>query len=249
MSDRHPALDALLDGRLTGDQRRAAYAHLDGCATCRAEYERLVLAGRALAGDDLDRPSVAEREAMLRSVLAEVAPPPSRPRVLWFGLPAVAVAAAALVLLWPRDAGFVEKGRPGQTSATARAFCVEPGQTRQLTSAVACPRGATLVVSARQPGNADLQPTLCLVDAAGMVHPALPARIQPAFAAGPGEQVIDAYIDLDARVAVGPAKLYLIWCAHCEPAATAAMLEAARAGQLHGDAVQTIDVTIGEGAP
>ncbi len=99
MSDRHPALDALLDGRLTGDQRRDALVHLDHCGDCRREYETMVLAGRALAGDDLDRPSALEREATLRAVLAEVAPPARRRLILWLGVPAFASAAALLLVV------------------------------------------------------------------------------------------------------------------------------------------------------
>jgi len=250
MTHRHPALDALLDGRLTGAPRRDALAHLDGCAECRAEYETMVLAERALAGDDLDQPSVIEREAMLRMVLAEVAPRREPRLALWFGLPAFAAASALLlVVLWPRNDGFVEKGRSGTTVPGARAFCVQHGQARQLTAAVPCPRGATLVASFKQPGSAGRQPTLCLVDAAGKVHTAAPGNAPPPGVGSDGEQVLDVYIDVDANVALGPATLYVIWCAQCDERGTAELLESARLGQRLDGIVQTIEVVIVEGAP
>lgn len=249
MNDRHPALDALLDGRLTGAQRRAAFAHLDGCESCRVEYERMVLAERALAGGDLDKPTVLEREATLAAVLAETVPP-ARPRwPVWVGVPAFAAAAALLVVFWPRDAGFVEKGRSGESVASVRAFCVQQGQARQLTAAVPCARGATLVVSARQPRSATLRPTLSLVDAAGKIHNAVQGAAPMPVVNADSEQAIDAFIDVDASVAPGPATLYLIWCAQCDEAATAAVLEGARRGHAHNDTVQSIEVMIVEGTP
>jgi hypothetical protein len=105
------------------------------------------------------------------------------------------------------------------------------------------------VVSAKQPKAGELRPTLCLVDAAGKVHTAAAGGSVLAGAAAVGEQVIDAYVDIDADVAPGPATLYLIWCAQCDEGATATMLDAARRGQSLDGTVQTIEIMIGEGTP
>src|SRR5881392_2518007 len=56
----HTALDLLLADRLSGDQTRALEQHLDGCAACRDQLERLAAAPEIWAAAHESLSSAAE---------------------------------------------------------------------------------------------------------------------------------------------------------------------------------------------
>jgi anti-sigma factor RsiW len=95
-------LSALIDEELAPRREAELRAHLEGCARCTRSLEELCNADLALASLRAPEPS-ADLRARLERRLAEAArprsgAPPPRPR-RWLARPALAAAAAALVLM------------------------------------------------------------------------------------------------------------------------------------------------------
>jgi hypothetical protein len=95
-------IEAEAAGESTDAQTRE---HLRTCDACRAHYDQLVFASRALAGTREALP--AEHDALLARLNAQLSPSPARERVgvrvKWFALFATAaVAALALFIAMPR---------------------------------------------------------------------------------------------------------------------------------------------------
>lgn len=131
-------IDEILVGELATESWSELRAHLSGCASCRARYDRVALAERMLHGgpEALARPSAAALERIGAAVLDGVAPArPAWQRALqWFAPTqrwAVGLAAAAAVavlvpfLLRSPNSGFQARGGAHvERSAGVRAFCI-----------------------------------------------------------------------------------------------------------------------------
>jgi anti-sigma factor RsiW len=101
------ALEALHDGELKEGERRAVLAHLKECADCRLAHDRWERISRAFFRAP-ERPSAAETERFVRSVMAGLAE--SAPVSAVWGwlqapwlIPALGAGVAALLLAvaWP----------------------------------------------------------------------------------------------------------------------------------------------------
>ena len=91
-------LSALLYGELSGAEREAALAHMDGCADCRAYFEELIALRAALGGlEEYDAPGDFAAGVMAR-IRAGKAPETVKTRTARRGYAALA-ACAAMVLL------------------------------------------------------------------------------------------------------------------------------------------------------
>jgi hypothetical protein len=141
MTRRHPRVEKALF-QLTFDvpsprRLRRLYAHLSGCPSCRAYYDRSLQLGAALRHDSAAR---EEREQLERVGRALGLAPVSRPRPMWrlVGAPAL-VTACVLAVLFASDAifgsrldGLREKGLwPGAIrGAHLHAYCVTQDPAR-----------------------------------------------------------------------------------------------------------------------
>lgn len=95
---------ALFKDRLdAGDVEPAVRSHLRGCDECRAYYDQLALAARAL-GDDGAK---AEQARLLASLAPAAKAPPSRLRWAVAAAAAVLIINGAILLLLPKPAGDV----------------------------------------------------------------------------------------------------------------------------------------------
>lgn len=93
-------VEAAVLGELDGAAELVLFAHLRGCAACRAHYDALASAAQALSPELAQRRERARLQAALPGAPAPRAPA-TRPRWLWAG--GLAALAAAL-LLWVRPA-------------------------------------------------------------------------------------------------------------------------------------------------
>lgn len=101
-----PLIDQHFARRISVEKERQLRAHLPGCATCTARYDRM------LARDRLNGDSAQER---LGAALGFAAARPT-PRVWWY-LPALAAACIALLWLRPKQASYEPRG--GSPAAAA----------------------------------------------------------------------------------------------------------------------------------
>jgi anti-sigma factor RsiW len=98
MSNVHPALDDLLDGRLSGEDRRRAQEHLSGCDVCRPEWERLTATRQLLREAVEDEPMPESVGARVSAALDREVRPRRAPINRRF-VAAVTLAAAAAILI------------------------------------------------------------------------------------------------------------------------------------------------------
>ncbi len=155
-------LSEVVDGTLEPDERRAAEAHLDGCATCREILDDLhrVVAEAATLGEvrptrDLWPGIEASLAPVDRDVLhlpaggarrTEPRPPAGRRRGLFLSAPQLAAAAAVLVLLSSAATWALAPGGaipvPGEgagvpATGAVRAAAAAPGASPELARQVA----------------------------------------------------------------------------------------------------------------
>jgi hypothetical protein len=149
----HPGegvLQAFIDGELAADERARVAAHLDDCATCRAEVAELgaaasVLAG-ALARTDVAADLAAAREALSARVSSRPAAAPVAARPVFRLLPADSARRAGVRRAFLRAAVLVLLAAGGASAAlpggAVRRFFVGLWQqtSRFLTGRPAAPR-------------------------------------------------------------------------------------------------------------
>lgn len=114
-------IEQAVAGLLSAADEARLRAHLEGCAECRREYDRLSMQARILAGDPHGTKSSAARELQrLMGVLEPATAPAPVPRPRWvWGL--AAVAAALLLVVGLRTRAPAEeislRGGPSPTTA------------------------------------------------------------------------------------------------------------------------------------
>lgn len=166
------ALKALFLGEMKPEGHSRLREHASTCAECREAYERLSRVESALEKRALPRSREALLEAQLMARVrgAEQAAAPARSSFWeWWkvALPALAVAAAALVVVLPRVKGTQSdegewQARKGSTESAfgVRAFCVSPEGKVQGEAlpggTLACPEGSAVQFSYTAPEGARL---------------------------------------------------------------------------------------------
>src|SRR4051812_29857574 len=193
MSD-HDALrdnaGAWVLGALDDDEAWRFSAHLEVCASCRDEVERLRVAAAVLplAAPPVEPPpelkarlmGIVEAEARDRRAAAEPAKPPSRWRAWLEALqarPALAAGLAALLIVAGGVVGFAVRGSGGSEAHTAVAQSSVPGAHGELVQGqgaqlrvtnMPAPRpGRVYQVWVKRPGHAPQPDAVFTVDAAG----------------------------------------------------------------------------------
>jgi hypothetical protein len=179
------ALRALFLGELSAEGHARLREHVKTCAECREGYERLSRVESALEKRVLPkgREALLEEQLMQRVRASEQAATAPERRSFWdwwkVALPAVAVAAVALLVVSPRGRGVGPEGewqaRKGSTDSAygVRAFCVSsegkvrgealPGGRLECPEGAAvqfsytAPQGARLSVAAKSPSGEVLQ--------------------------------------------------------------------------------------------
>jgi hypothetical protein len=139
----HDRYIKIIDEMLVGDMEPAMWdelhAHLAGCTSCRARYDRVAMAERMLHGGPraIDTPSSSTLKRLEAVVLSSATPASAWQRALrWFAptqrwAVGVAAVAAAVVLIpflarSPKSAGEFQVRGPATQERTAglRAFCI-----------------------------------------------------------------------------------------------------------------------------
>jgi hypothetical protein len=164
------ALRALFRGKLDAEGHARLRAHVKGCATCAAAYEKLSRVESALERRVLPmgRERLLEEQILARVKGAQQAAAPARAPLWGWWKVALPVAAAAAVVV-----GVLPKGPPGTGEAEwqarkgaggkafgVRAFCITPeGKVAAEASpggSLACPEGAAVQFSYTAPEQARL---------------------------------------------------------------------------------------------
>lgn len=150
---RHPDahFSELLAGTLPERTSQRLLRHVQRCRRCKLRYERLVLAERMLAGDNLRLPAPAElsllRTSHLHAALAAAQSRPHAPRrgaLLGLASALAAGVALAVLLVRPREDTWMARGS-GQTEAVLRVFCSRPSRDIvELRDQGTCPRDGHL---------------------------------------------------------------------------------------------------------
>jgi hypothetical protein len=215
------ALDALDLGQLRGDEEARARAHVETCERCRGDLEIARKAREQFQREVLPRtlPEVLRRQRRLRFGVR---------RSIWLILP-VAVAAAAVLLVWPREVpvGILTKGggpalhvyarREGRVFLVADGASLAPGDDFRF---VVEPAGRRFLLIASVDGAGH----------AAIYHPYGGTASAPLVAAPRVE--LPGSIHLDASP--GPERLYALLSD--EPLDAAPVLERLRAIGKEGDA-------------
>jgi anti-sigma-K factor RskA len=183
------AAGAWVLGALDEDEAWRFSAHLEVCASCREEVERLRVASDALPLAVPYEPPPAELKARLMDIVERearpVAVPERGPRFAWLrgwqARPAFAAAAAALLLLVGGAVGFAVRGGGGQTTRLtalsvdstkvrgAAAELVRTGDAVELrvTNMPAPPAGRVYQVWLQRDGRAPVPDAVFTVDRMG----------------------------------------------------------------------------------
>jgi hypothetical protein len=121
-------LSAYLDGELSGEEKEAVRAHLEGCADCRELLEKL----RETAGAVKELPPVRAPKDLRDKVMASVAKESERRRVTW-GRRLWPVAATILIasILYLMDKDRRADEQPGQQVAMTERSAEQRGRAQE----------------------------------------------------------------------------------------------------------------------
>lgn len=170
---KHDEARALIEAQhkgaaLDAEQSSTLFAHLGGCAKCRAFYDRCAQLEAALEGTELPTQAMRER------LLARGAPAPRAPASIlrWplIGAGALAAVAAVALLAVPGPAEAPEfgvRGGPGASSPWITIYRLEDGEITPLEGPVS--RGEPLLFAYSSKGE-DHNLMIVGLDARGRAH-------------------------------------------------------------------------------
>lgn len=150
------SIESLFVGR--PQSRGALRAHLDGCAECRAHYDRTARSFRALSGKPDEM--TAEELWLFEPVFPPAAPARLRLPVVVGSM--LALAAAAVLVVWvgagPGESEFGARGNtPVAQRPGVRALCTHAGPDGQVVVSETCAAGDTLAFVASGKGTVTVE--------------------------------------------------------------------------------------------
>ena len=163
-------------GELTGEPRAQLFAHLGGCAECRARFDAESEAHRLLSGQAFGR---VELSAMLPELLDGASPPPATlgarlaawlrgPRVVGLGLAAAAALGLVVALRGPVEPSdpYTPKGGPSPEGPLVEVLCFDAKLevTTRTSTGGACRAPGYVKVVYRRPTTVPVLTVLVLGD-------------------------------------------------------------------------------------